>query len=85
MTAKPIPEGYPHRSPRARPSTAALEALDFYERAFGAEVRRKLVMGGKLMHSELRIGDSIVSRQRPVPGVRVVAPDAERAASRSRC
>ena len=69
MTAKPIPEGYHSLTPNLTVANG-LEALDFYERAFGAEVVRKLVMGGKLMHSELRIGDSIFSRQRPVRGLR---------------
>ena len=60
MTAKPIPEGYHSLTPHLTVANG-LEALGFYERAFGAEVLRKLVMGGKLMHSELRIGDSIFS------------------------
>ena len=66
MTVKPIPEGFHSVTPG--PAVAGgVEALDFYERAFGAEVLRKLVMGGKLMHSELRIGDSIFSVNDPFP------------------
>ena len=51
-----------------------VEALGFYERAFGAEVRLKLVMGGKLMHSELRIGASIVCVCDSFPEYGSVAP-----------
>ena len=64
MTAKPIPEGYHSLTPNLTVANG-LEALDFYEQAFGAEVVRKLVMGGKLMHSELRIGDSLFSISDP--------------------
>ncbi|HEX5910122.1 MAG TPA: VOC family protein [Thermoleophilaceae bacterium] len=35
-----------------------LEALEFYERAFGAEVVSRLEMDGQLMHAELRVGNS---------------------------
>src|SRR3954451_18476012 len=58
MSAKPIPEGHHTLTPVLTVANG-LDALDFYQRAFGAEVRVKLVMGGKLMHSELRMGDSI--------------------------
>ena len=73
MTAKPIPEGYHSLTPNLTVANG-LEALDFYEKAFGAEVIRKLVMGGKLMHSELRLGDSIVSVSDAFPEYGSVAP-----------
>ena len=60
MTAKPIPEGFHSLTP-CLTVDRGLEALDFYAQAFGAEVLRKLVMGEKLMYSELRFGDSIFS------------------------
>jgi PhnB protein len=60
MTAKPIPEGFHSLTP-CLTVDRGLEALDFYVQAFGAEVLRKLVMGEKLMYSELRFGDSIFS------------------------
>ena len=77
MTAKPIPEGYHSLTPNLTVSNG-LEALDFYEQAFGAEVIRKLVMGSKLMHSELRIGDSLFSISDPFEdfGLAAPAPDA---------
>ena len=58
-SVKPIPEGF-HTVTPVLAVEGGVEALGFYERAFGAEVRLKLVMGGKLMHSELQIGTSIV-------------------------
>jgi PhnB protein len=73
MTAKPIPEGYHSLTPNLTVDSG-LEALTFYENAFGAEVLRKLVMGGKLMHSELRIGDSIFSVSDPFEDFGLAAP-----------
>ena len=73
MTAKPIPEGYHSLTPNLTVANG-LEALDFYERAFGAEVLRKLVMGGKLMYSELRVGDSIFSISDPFEDFGMGAP-----------
>ena len=73
MTAKPIPEGFHSLTPVLTVANG-LEALDFYERAFGAEVLRKLVMGGKLMYSELRFGDSIFSVNDPFEDFGMAAP-----------
>src|SRR3954452_4989571 len=73
MTAKPIPEGYHSLTPNVTVDRG-LEALDFYAKAFGAEVVRKLVMGGKLMHSELRIGDSLFSVSDPFEDFGLAAP-----------
>ena len=58
--AKPIPDGFravtPHLCVRG-----ASEAIAFYARAFGAEeISRMPGPDGKLMHAEIRIGDSIV-------------------------
>ena len=76
MTAKPIPEGYHSLTPNLTVSRG-LEALDFYANAFGAEVVRKLVMGGKLMHSELQIGSSVVCVSDSFPEYGSVAPTAD--------
>src|SRR3954453_18503413 len=73
MTAKPIPEGYHTLTPNLTVDRG-LEALSFYEKAFGAEVVRKLVMDGKLMHSELRIGDSLFSVSDPFEDFGLAAP-----------
>jgi PhnB protein len=74
MTAKPIPEGF-HTVTPVLTVEGGVEALSFYERAFGAKVVRRLVMGGKLMHSEIRIGDSMVSVSDAFPEFGSVAPD----------
>jgi PhnB protein len=73
MSVKPIPEGYHTLTPNLTVANG-LEALDFYAEAFGAEVIRKLVMGGKVMHSELRLGDSIFSVSDPFEDFGLAAP-----------
>ena len=73
MTAKPIPDGY-HTLTPSLVVDDGLAALDFYQRAFGATVRRKLVMGGKLMHSEVQFGDSIFTVNEPFPESRAPEP-----------
>jgi SAM-dependent methyltransferase len=70
---QPIPEGF-HTLTPCLVVEDGLAALDFYERAFGAQVVRKLVMGGKLMHSELRIGDSLFSVSDPFEAFGLAAP-----------
>jgi PhnB protein len=72
MTAKPIPDGYHAITPHLTVDRS-LDALAYYERAFGAQVVRKLVLDGKVMFSELRIGDSLITVSEPFPGS--VAPD----------
>jgi PhnB protein len=74
MPAKPIPDGYRAITPNLTVDRGP-DALGYYERAFGAEVVRKLVLDGKLMHAELRIGDSLITVAEPFPGS--VAPDPE--------
>ena len=73
MSVKPIPDGYRTITPCLVVSDG-LEAIGFYERAFGAEVVRKLVMGGKLMHAELRIGDSLINVNDPFEEFGIAAP-----------
>jgi PhnB protein len=60
MAVKPIPEGYRTVTPYLIVSDAA-KALDYYQRALGArEIVRMPGPGGKIMHAEIRIGDSMV-------------------------
>jgi PhnB protein len=66
---RPVPAGY-------RTVTAYLtvndgaRALEFYQRAFGArETERIPGPGGKIMHAEMRIGDSIVMLSDEFPGL----------------
>ena len=60
MAAKPIPEGYHTLTPSITVREAA-RAVEFYKQAFGA-VEKGVMKGpdGKVMHAELRIGDSIL-------------------------
>jgi PhnB protein len=55
-----VPPGFHSVTPHLVVRNAAA-ALDFYRRAFGAEIVNKLGgPGGPIMHAEVRIGDSIV-------------------------
>jgi PhnB protein len=57
---KPVPEGYHTLTPHLIVRNAQ-KALEFYQRAFGAEVRGlNKSPDGKIMHAEMKVGDSIV-------------------------
>jgi PhnB protein len=57
---KPVPHGYHTASPYLITPDAAA-AMEFYAAAFGATVKRRLAMpDGKIMHAEMKIGDSII-------------------------
>ena len=57
---KAIPEGYHTVTPHLILDNAA-QALDWYKRALGVEeVARAVGPDGKIMHAEIRIGDSLV-------------------------
>ena len=54
------PEGYPRLSPYLAVAGAA-EAIDFYTKVFGAEARNRMPgPDGKIVHSELVVGDSLL-------------------------
>jgi PhnB protein len=57
---KPVPERYHTVTPNLVCHDAA-RAIDFYKNVFGAtELERMPGPGGKIMHAELKIGDSII-------------------------
>ena len=60
MAVKPIPEGYHTLTPYLTVRDA-VRAIEFYKQAFGAQ-ERGVMKGpdGKVMHAELKIGDSII-------------------------
>ena len=60
-TAKPIPDGFHSLTPHLVVDGAA-KAIDFYKKAFGAEeiARVPASDGKRLMHAELRIGNSVI-------------------------
>jgi PhnB protein len=56
--AKPVPEGFHTITPQLVLDNAA-QTIDWYKEAFGAEeLSRSVGPDGKVMHAELRIGDS---------------------------
>ena len=61
MPAKSIPEGYRTITPQLSIDGAA-EAIEFYTKAFGAEVKDRAVdpSGKKVWHASLKIGDSMI-------------------------
>jgi len=59
LAVKPIPEGYRTATPYLIVAGAA-EAIAFYKKAFGAVERGRMDgPGGRIMHAEFMIGDSI--------------------------
>ena len=55
-----VPEGYATVTPFLNINGAA-DAIDFYKKAFGAEERGRMPdPNGKIMHAEIKIGDSKV-------------------------
>jgi len=75
MAVKPIPEGYHTLTPYFTVRDA-VRAIEFYKQAFGAQ-ERGLMKGpdGKVMHAELKIGDSIVMLADEFPEFGAVAPE----------
>lgn len=66
---RPIPEGYHSISPAITCKNASA-AIDFYKEAFGAtEINRMAGPGGRVMHAELRIGDSVIFVSDEFPGM----------------
>ena len=60
MGVKPIPDGYSSVTPYLIVSGAA-QALDYYKMAFDAqEIMRMPSPDGKIMHAEVKIGDSLI-------------------------
>jgi PhnB protein len=60
MAVKAIPEGYYSLTPYLVISGAA-DAIEFYKKAFGAEeIVRMPGPGGRIMHAEVKIGNSIL-------------------------
>jgi len=56
--AKPVPEGYHTVTPHLTLDDAA-QSIEWYKKAFGAqEISRSLGPDGKIMHAEIKIGDS---------------------------
>jgi PhnB protein len=73
-SVKPVPEGYHNVTPYLFVRGAA-SAIDFYKKVFGAsEIMRMPAPNGRIMHAELRIGDSIVMLADEDPHAGVMSP-----------
>ena len=71
---KPVPEGFHNVTPYLFVRAAAL-AIDYYKKVFGAtEIMRMPGPDGRIMHAELRIGDSIVMLADENPSEGVMSP-----------
>lgn len=66
--SKPVPEGYHTLTPQLTLDDAA-RTIDWYKRAFGMEeVSRGLGPDGKIMHAELKLGNSRFMVNDVMPG-----------------
>src|SRR5438445_11988354 len=71
----PVPKGF-RTVTRYLSITGAAAAIDWYKKAFGAkELVREPTPDGKLMHAQIRLGDSILRMSDVVPGASVQSPD----------
>jgi PhnB protein len=74
MAVKAIPDGYYSLTPYLVCKDAA-KAIEFYTRAFGAqEVVRMPGPGGRIMHAEIKIGNSMLMLSDENPERGAVAP-----------
>ena len=63
-----VPEGFHTVTPQLTLDNAA-QAIEWYKKAFGAEeLSRSPGPDGKIMHAEIRIGDSRIMLNDPVMG-----------------
>jgi PhnB protein len=76
MSVKAIPDGYHTLTPYMTVRDA-IRAIEFYKQAFGAEEKGIAKSpDGKVMHAELRIGDSIIMLGDEFPEFGSVSPQA---------
>jgi|SRR5271165_2573407 len=73
-TAKPVPDGYHSVTPYLYVRGAAA-AIDYYKNIFGAaEILRLPGPDGRIMHAEIKIGDSIVMLADENPSAGMMSP-----------
>jgi len=76
MPVKPIPDGFHTLTPHLVVDGAAA-AIDYYQKAFGAEeLMRMQGPGGKIMHALIQIGDSKVMLNDEFPEMQARGPKA---------
>jgi PhnB protein len=71
---KSIPDGYHNVTPYLYVRSAG-RAIDFYKNVFGAtEIMRMPGSDGRIMHAELKMGDSVVMLADENPSIGVMSP-----------
>lgn len=81
MSASPVPAGFHTLTPSLTVRDASA-AIEFYRKAFGAvELYRLPSPDGKIMHAEIRIGDSPVMLSDEFPEWGAIAPEIGKGAS----
>jgi PhnB protein len=66
-SVKPVPEGFHTATPSLVVKNAA-QAIEFYKKVFGAEERMQMPgPDGKIIHAEIKIGDSIIFLSDEIP------------------
>ncbi|HKQ98742.1 MAG TPA: VOC family protein [Candidatus Polarisedimenticolia bacterium] len=71
---RPVPEGFHTITPHLV-IDGAPRAMEFYKKAFGAEELKRIPgPGGKLMHAEMKIGDSVLMLCDEFPKYGAVGP-----------
>ena len=75
QTAKAVPQGFHTLTPHLVVRNAD-QAIEFYKKAFGAEVVGDIARmpNGKVMHALLRIGDSNLMLNDEMPEMGALAP-----------
>lgn len=74
MAVKPIPDDYPVITPYLCVDGAA-QAIEFYEKAFGAKQRLHIAApGGKVGHAELTIGKALIMLADEYPEMQFRSP-----------
>ncbi len=80
-SVQPIPKGYHSVTPFLVVNDAA-RAIDFYKRAFGAQEKSRFDgPDGKVVHAELKIGDSVIMLSDELPENRTRSPHTLRGSS----
>jgi PhnB protein len=75
MSVKAKPDGYHTATPYLVVDNAAA-ALDFYRKAFGAQESSRFEHDGKVLHAEIRIGDSPIMLGEAMPEMGYRSPKA---------
>ena len=73
MSAKAVPDGFHTITPHITVRNAK-QAMEFYKKAFGAEVVRTMMQGDSVMHAVLKIGDSLLMLNDEFPQMGALSP-----------